>query len=123
MQGEMAEKSGDKSKLAQELLDSLRSDISARAKTKPSGTKDEPSGPRRIVTPTEGMATGHQKRDNKRFGDVARLVRLDQRPADDADAQAPVAEARRPETRRPEASARLVSGLLIFWLPITRSAI
>jgi hypothetical protein len=58
----MTGNSSDKSRLAQELLDSLRSDISARTKS-----SAEPSGPRRIVTPTDSMATGHQKRDNKRF--------------------------------------------------------
>ncbi len=62
MLGTMSDGGKDKNKLAQELLDLLRNDISARSK------KDqEPSGPRRIVTPTDSMATGHQKRDNKRF--------------------------------------------------------
>ncbi len=63
--GLMTEGSSDKARLAQELLSSLRSDILARPKK--SGGDTEPSGPRRIVTPTEGMATGHQKRDNKRL--------------------------------------------------------
>ena len=53
-----------KSKLAQELLDLLRGDIQARSKS----DKDKAdSGPRRIVSPTDSMATQHQKRDNKRF--------------------------------------------------------
>ena len=67
MSGAMAEGSSNKSKLAQELLDSLRSDISARASRSPSASADKEAGPRRIVTPQEAMATGHQKRDNKRL--------------------------------------------------------
>ena len=65
----MAEGGSDKSRLAQELLDSLRMDISARGSRAGGGKAQaqEPSGPRRIVTPTDTMATGHQKRDNKRF--------------------------------------------------------
>jgi hypothetical protein len=59
----MTDSGSDKSRLAQELLDSLRSDISARVKS----NADKETGPRRIVTPTDSMATGHQKRDNKRF--------------------------------------------------------
>ena len=55
--------SGSKSRLAQELIDSLKSDISSR----PKSAADKEQGPRRIVTPQDSMATGHQKRDNKRF--------------------------------------------------------
>jgi hypothetical protein len=62
----MSEHSDNKSKLAQELLELLKGDIMARSKTG-AKDKDEPSGPKRIVTPTNTIATGHQKRDNKRF--------------------------------------------------------
>jgi hypothetical protein len=64
--GAMSDKSDDKSKLAQELLELLKGDIMARSKVA-ARDKDEPSGPKRIVTPADTMSTGHQKRDNKRF--------------------------------------------------------
>jgi hypothetical protein len=61
----MAEQGKDKSKLAQELLDLLRSDISTRvSRDKEKAAAD--SGPR-IVKAVGAMATGHQKRDNKRL--------------------------------------------------------
>jgi hypothetical protein len=60
----MSGNTDQKSRLAQELLELLKGDIQARSKTK---SKGEPSGPRRIVSPTDTMATSHQKRDNKRF--------------------------------------------------------
>jgi hypothetical protein len=60
----MSDNTDQKSKLAQELLDLLKGDIQARSKA---AKKDEPAGPRRIVSPTDTMATSHQKRDNKRF--------------------------------------------------------
>ncbi|MEJ0070376.1 MAG: hypothetical protein WDO24_18565 [Pseudomonadota bacterium] len=62
----MSDKSDQKSKLAQELLELLKGDIQARSKPKTKDS-DEPTGPRRIVSPTDTMATSHQKRDNKRF--------------------------------------------------------
>src|SRR4051812_22129253 len=52
---------GDKARLAQELLDLLRSDIGARQ-------SKQAAAPRaKVVAASETMATGHQKRDNKRF--------------------------------------------------------
>jgi hypothetical protein len=54
-----------KSKLAQELLELLKGDIQARSNKVDKDKSD--AGPRRIVSPTDAMATGHQKRDNKRF--------------------------------------------------------
>jgi len=60
----MSEKYDNKSKLAQELLELLKGDIQARSKT---AGKDDAGGPKRIVTPQDSIATGHQKRDNKRF--------------------------------------------------------
>ena len=65
MLGTMAEGSSNKSKLAQELLDLLRNDISARASRDRDKAGAEP-GPR-IVKTTGAIATGHQKRDNKRL--------------------------------------------------------
>jgi hypothetical protein len=55
--------SGDKAKLAQELLDLLRTDIGNRVQ------RDKTAGaPRpKVVKSTEAIATSHQKRDNKRF--------------------------------------------------------
>jgi hypothetical protein len=61
----MAEGTEDKSRLAQELLDLLRTDISARASRDRDKTAAEP-GPRMVKT-TGAIATGHQKRDNKRL--------------------------------------------------------
>ncbi len=64
----MAEQGKDKSKLAQELLDLLRNDISdrvSRDKAK-AGAETATPGPR-IVKTTGTIATGHQKRDNKRL--------------------------------------------------------
>ena len=61
----MAEGTENKSRLAQELLDLLRSDISARASRDRDKNAAEP-GPR-IVKTTGAIATGHQKRDNKRL--------------------------------------------------------
>ena len=55
----------EKSRLAQELLELLKGDIKARAKTV--ARDKEPTGPRRIVSPGDAMAGGHQKRDNRRF--------------------------------------------------------
>jgi hypothetical protein len=60
----MSDNTDQKSRLAQELLELLKGDIMARSKA---AKKDEPSGPKRIVTPVGTIATGHQKRDNKRF--------------------------------------------------------
>jgi hypothetical protein len=60
-----SERHEQKSRLAQELLELLKGDIQARSKA--AGRVKEPTGPRRIISPTDGMATGHQKRDNKRF--------------------------------------------------------
>ena len=74
MTGAMAEQTDNKARLAQELLDSLKSDISARA-ARTGGTggtgggangAPAESGPR-IVKAVGAMATGHQKRDNKRL--------------------------------------------------------
>jgi hypothetical protein len=54
--------SGDKAKLAQELLDLLKSDIGARVQ------REKDAAPRpKVVKSTEAIATSHQKRDNKRF--------------------------------------------------------
>lgn len=61
----MTETSGNKSRLAQELLDLLRNDISARAsRDRDKGAAE--AGPRMVKT-TGAIATGHQKRDNKRL--------------------------------------------------------
>jgi len=59
----MSDKSDQKSRLAQELLELLKGDLLARSKA----ASRESSGPKRIVTPVDAIATGHQKRDNKRF--------------------------------------------------------
>jgi hypothetical protein len=64
-----------KSKLAQELIDLLKGDIQARSGSK-SADKDKETGPRRIITPTDSMATQHQKRDNKRFSDPVLRVNI-----------------------------------------------
>jgi hypothetical protein len=58
----MSDKSDQKSRLAQELLELLKGDVLARSKA-----AARESGPKRIVTPVDTIATGHQKRDNKRF--------------------------------------------------------
>ncbi len=61
MLGQMSD-SGEKSRLAQELLDLLRTDIGNRVQ------KQKDAQPRpKVIQSTEAMATGHQKRDNKRF--------------------------------------------------------
>ncbi|MBV8166456.1 MAG: hypothetical protein JO021_06655, partial [Alphaproteobacteria bacterium] len=61
MLGQMSD-SGEKSRLAQELLDLLRSDIGARVQ------KEKDAQPRpKVIKSTEAMATDHQKRDNRRF--------------------------------------------------------
>lgn len=53
---------GEKAKLAQELLDLLRTDIGARVQ------RDKEKQPKaKVIQSTEAMATSHQKRDNKRF--------------------------------------------------------
>jgi len=61
----MSEGPDNKSRLAQELLELLRGDISARASRDREKTAAEP-GPR-IVKAVGAMATSHQKRDNKRL--------------------------------------------------------
>jgi hypothetical protein len=69
----MSEKSDQKSRLAQELLELLKGDLQARSKA---ADRDRPSGPKRIVSPGDTMATSHQKRDNRRFTDPVLRVNI-----------------------------------------------
>ena len=71
MTGTMTGRSDDKARLAQELLELLKSDISSRAKDRPGGSGSAGpaggGGPKLVEAPGNTMAGGHQKRDNKRF--------------------------------------------------------
>jgi hypothetical protein len=70
--GTMSERSDDKARLAQELLELLKSDISSRGKDRSGGSAGAggaagDGGPTLVESPGNAMAGGHQKRDNKRF--------------------------------------------------------